>query len=84
MLAPTFLMFVVFCFGEVDRLYCLTQQVAPGIKGEDVANIMMNMKNGIHCFVEMSLCEHLRKGGFPGNADVNRGQQWFHSTYSRQ
>jgi predicted dehydrogenase len=47
-----------FLFGEADSLYCQTHQVHKGIKGEDVATVMMRMggKTTVTCYV-----------GFPGN-----------------
>ena len=35
-----------FLFGEAERLYCQTGRVHPGIKGEDVATVMMTMGGG--------------------------------------
>jgi predicted dehydrogenase len=43
-----------FLFGECDELWCQTKAISPGIKGEDVAVIMMNMKNGMPVYTEMS------------------------------
>jgi predicted dehydrogenase len=43
-----------FLFGECDELWCRTQAITPGIKGEDVAVIMMDMKNGMPVYTEMS------------------------------
>jgi predicted dehydrogenase len=43
-----------FLFGECDQLWCQTRAVNPGIKGEDVAVIMMDMKNGMPVYTEMS------------------------------
>ncbi len=54
-----------FLFGEVEQIYCQTQKVNPKIKGEDVANILMRMQNGIDCFVEMSYASYLEKESFP-------------------
>jgi D-apiose dehydrogenase len=54
-----------FLFGEAETLYCLTQKVNPKIKGEDVANVMMKMKSGLHCFAEMSYASLLEKEAFP-------------------
>lgn len=47
-----------FLFGEAERLYCQTHQVHKGIKGEDVATVMMHMggKTTVTCYM-----------GFPGN-----------------
>ena len=54
-----------FLFGEVKRLYCLRNRVNSNIKGEDVANVLMEMKNGIHCYAEMSYASILEKEVFP-------------------
>jgi predicted dehydrogenase len=43
-----------FLFGECDELWCKTRAITPGIKGEDVAVIMMDMKNGMPVYTEMS------------------------------
>jgi predicted dehydrogenase len=47
-----------FLFGEADRLYCQTHQIHRGIKGEDVATVMMHMggRTTVTCYM-----------GFPGN-----------------
>jgi D-apiose dehydrogenase len=54
-----------FLFGEANELFCLTQKVNPMIKGEDVANVLMKMENGLHCFAEMSYASVLEKESFP-------------------
>lgn len=54
-----------FLFGEVHTLFCLTKRVNPTIKGEDVANVLMEMENGIHCFAEMSYASILEQEVFP-------------------
>lgn len=43
-----------FLFGEVDRLWCQTKSINQGIKGEDVATILMEMENGMPLYTEMS------------------------------
>jgi predicted dehydrogenase len=45
---------VRFLFGECDSLWCQTRAVSPGIKGEDMAAIMMEMNNGMPVYTEMS------------------------------
>ena len=47
-----------FLFGEADRLYCQTHQIHNGIKGEDVATVMMHMGGctTVTCYM-----------GYPGN-----------------
>ena len=54
-----------FLFGEVDTLYCQTATVKPTIKGEDVANVFMKMKNGISCYAELSYASVLEYEPFP-------------------
>ena len=54
-----------FLFGEVKTLYCQTASVNPSIKGEDVANVFMQMTSGLHCYVEMSYASILQKESFP-------------------
>jgi predicted dehydrogenase len=54
-----------YLFGEAETLFCLTQKVNPKIKGEDVANVMMKMKSGLHCIAEMSYASLLEKESFP-------------------
>lgn len=43
-----------YLFGEAEKLWCQTKSVNPGIKGEDVAVILMQMKNGMPLYTEMS------------------------------
>ena len=43
-----------FLFGECGELWCTTRAITPGIKGEDVAVIMMQMENGMPVYTEMS------------------------------
>lgn len=45
---------VRYLFGECDELWCQTKAIIPGIKGEDVAVILMGMKNGMPVYTEMS------------------------------
>lgn len=54
-----------FLFGEARSLYCLIQKVNPEIKGEDVANVLMEMQSGLHCFAEMSYASIMEKESFP-------------------
>jgi D-apiose dehydrogenase len=54
-----------FLFGEAKTLYCLTQKVNPKIKGEDVANVLMEMQTGLLCYAEMSYASILEKEAFP-------------------
>jgi predicted dehydrogenase len=43
-----------YLFGECESLWCQTRAVNQGIKGEDLAVIMMDMKNGMPLYTEMS------------------------------
>lgn len=54
-----------FIGGDARSLYCRTTRVNPNIKGEDVANVLMEMKNGMHCYAEMSYASLLEKEVFP-------------------
>jgi len=54
-----------FLMGEAETLHCEIQTVNPKIKGEDVANVFMKMKNGSHCYAEMSYASLLEKEVFP-------------------
>lgn len=54
-----------FLFGEATSLYCQTTRVNPKIKGEDVANVLMLMRNGVTCYAEMSYASVLEREAFP-------------------
>lgn len=56
---------VRFLFGEAKNLRCLTQRVNPNIAGEDVANVLLEMHSGVHCYAEMSYASILEKEAFP-------------------
>lgn len=43
-----------YLFGEASKLWCQTRSVNPGIQGEDVAVVMMEMANGMPLYTEMS------------------------------
>lgn len=45
---------VRFLFGECESLWCQTRAVNAKIKGEDLAVILMEMKNGMPVYTEMS------------------------------
>ena len=64
-----------FLFGEVKSLYCLTKRINPNIKGEDVANILMEMEDGSHCFAELSYASVLEKEAFPQTLVLIEGEQ---------
>ncbi|RRB04292.1 Gfo/Idh/MocA family protein [Larkinella rosea] len=63
-----------FLFGEVASLYCQTRRVNPRIKGEDVANVLMQMRSGLSCYAEMSYASILEKEAFPQTLAVVEGE----------
>uniref|UniRef100_UPI001C8B909F Gfo/Idh/MocA family protein n=1 Tax=Pelagicoccus albus TaxID=415222 RepID=UPI001C8B909F len=64
-----------FLLGEAKSVYCQTLSVTPGIKGEDVANIFLEMESGGHCFVEMSYASILREEVFPQTLILLEGEK---------
>ena len=64
-----------FLFGEATNLFALTQRVNPTIKGEDVANVLMEMEKGVLCFAEMSYASMLEKESFPETHVLVEGEK---------
>jgi D-apiose dehydrogenase len=64
-----------YLFGEAKSLYCITQRVNKSIKGEDVANVLMQMKTGVHCYAEMSYASLLEKEAFPQTLVLVEGEK---------
>ncbi len=55
-----------FLFGEARSIYCRTQRVHKSIKGEDVATIVLEMRNGMHVTVNMAYAANaLEREAFP-------------------
>lgn len=55
-----------FLFGEAKSVYCRTQRVHTTIKGEDVATIVLEMRNGMHVTVNMAYAGNaLEREAFP-------------------
>ncbi|MEJ1240983.1 Gfo/Idh/MocA family oxidoreductase [Chryseolinea sp. T2] len=54
-----------FLFGDAETLYCNVATVNSKIKGEDVANVMMRMKDGSTCYAEMSYASIMERESFP-------------------
>ena len=54
-----------FLFGEAQSLYCLTGRVNQGIRGEDVATVMMTMDGGATVTCEMSYSSPVEHDRFP-------------------
>lgn len=53
-----------FLFGECNELWCETRAINKGIKGEDLAVMMMNMKNGMPIYTEMSYASIVEHDSF--------------------
>lgn len=51
--------------GEVETVYCQTQQVRPGIRGEDMATIMLRHVNGATSVVDCSYSSKVHPDPFP-------------------
>jgi len=64
-----------YLFGDVAHIYCQTQKINPSIKGEDVANILLTMKSGVNCFVEVSYASQLEQETFPQTLMLLEGEQ---------
>ncbi len=54
-----------FFLGEAERLYCQTRRINPRIEGEDTATILLRMRNGATCVVELSYFSKLEEDLFP-------------------
>jgi predicted dehydrogenase len=55
-----------FLFGEAKSLHCRTQRVHRKIKGEDVATILLEMRNGMHVTVNLAYAGNpLEREAFP-------------------
>lgn len=63
-----------FLFGEAKSLYCITKKVNKEIKGEDVANVLMEMETGVHCYAELSYASILEKEAFPQTLVLIEGE----------
>ncbi|MCF2505747.1 Gfo/Idh/MocA family oxidoreductase [Dyadobacter sp. CY107] len=64
-----------FLFGEAESLYCHTARINLDIRGEDVANVLLRMKNGISCFVEMSYATIAEQESFPQTLITVEGEK---------
>jgi predicted dehydrogenase len=54
-----------FLFGEVQSVYCLNQRINPKIRGEDVSTMLLQMKSGMSCTIEMSYASIVDYECFP-------------------
>ena len=64
-----------YLFGEARSLSCLTQRVNAAIRGEDVANVLLNMQHDVHCYVEMSYASILERESFPQTLILIEGEK---------
>jgi D-apiose dehydrogenase len=64
-----------FLFGEAKSLYCKTHSINNGIKGEDVANVLMEMDSGVHCYAEMSYASIVEHERFPQTFVLTEGSE---------
>ncbi len=53
-----------YLFGEVKTLWCQTRSINPGIQGEDLAVVMMEMKNSMPVYTEMSYASIVEHDSF--------------------
>ncbi len=54
-----------FLFGDAKSVYCQIASITPGIKGEDVATVMMEMGPGISVVCSMSYASPVEQNRFP-------------------
>lgn len=54
-----------FLFGEAKHLYCQTRRMRPDIKGEDVATVIMEMRDGLTVTCNMSYASRWEHDRFP-------------------
>ncbi|MBN2451396.1 MAG: Gfo/Idh/MocA family oxidoreductase [Lentisphaeria bacterium] len=52
-------------FGEAESILCHTARITPGIRGEDVATVLLRMRDGLHCTVELSYASPVEHDRFP-------------------
>ncbi|HEY4337420.1 MAG TPA: Gfo/Idh/MocA family oxidoreductase [Puia sp.] len=64
-----------FLFGEASSLYCQSAGINPGIRGEDVANALLTMAGGLHCYVEMSFASIVERDSFPQTFILIEGEK---------
>jgi predicted dehydrogenase len=53
-----------FLFGECEELWCQTKAINKGIKGEDLAVVMMKMKSGMPVYTELSYASVVEHDSF--------------------
>jgi D-apiose dehydrogenase len=58
-----------FLMGEASRLYCQTQSIKPGIRGEDMATILLQHESGATSVVEASYASPVHPAQGAGGGD---------------
>jgi len=53
-----------FLFGECEELWCKTRAINKGIKGEDLAVVLMDMENGMPVYTEISYASIVEHDSF--------------------
>lgn len=66
-----------FLFGETESLYCRTQHIIPGVKGEDTATVMLTTERGASVLCVMSFATHREHDGFPQTYAEVEGERGF-------
>jgi D-apiose dehydrogenase len=56
---------VRFLFGEAKQLFCQVQRINPGIAGEDVATVLLEMQNGMTVICNLSFASRTEMERFP-------------------
>lgn len=51
--------------GEVDQVFCRTQSIRPGIKGEDMATVMLGHRNGATSVIDVTYSSKQSPDPFP-------------------
>ena len=64
-----------FLLGEVKSLFCQTKRINPTIKGEDVATIMLAIREGATCIVDLSFATPTEHQTFPQTFVTLEGPQ---------
>jgi predicted dehydrogenase len=64
-----------FLFGDARTLYCQTDRVHRGIKGEDVATVLMRMHSGATVTCNMSYASRIEHNRFPETLVLVEGEK---------
>jgi predicted dehydrogenase len=66
-----------FLFGEAERLYCQTHRVHRDIRGEDVATVVMTMRDGMTVICALSYASLTEGEAFPQTFILVEGERGF-------